>query len=118
MANPNIVTVTSILGETVGAVATISFADLVSNPASSGKVYKINSLIATNTDVAQDVDISVNFVSGGNSYAIGSAITIPYNAMLVAISRDHGIYLREDEKIQVKAGSTLIQFVCSYEIIS
>jgi len=118
MANPNIVNVTTILGETIGAVATTSFADLVANGASSGVVYKINSLIATNTDIAIDRDVSVDFVRSGTSYALAASITVPTSTTLVAISKDHGIYLREGDKIQVKADSTNIHFVCSYEVIS
>ena len=40
MANPNIVNVTSILGETVVGALTTTSTVLVSNAASSGKVYK------------------------------------------------------------------------------
>ena len=48
MANPNIVAVTSILGETdVGALTNTS-AVLVANSATSGKVYKINTIIVSN----------------------------------------------------------------------
>jgi len=118
MANPNIVNVTSMLGETIGATATTSFADLVANAAASGTVYKISSLIATNTDIAVDRDVSVDFVRNGTSYALASSITVPTSTTLVAISKDHGIYLQEGDKIQVKADSSNIHFVCSYEVIS
>jgi len=119
MANPNIVTVTSILGETVGAVATTSFADLVENSAGSNKVYKINSLIASNVSLLNAVDFSVNLVRGGNSYAVVSNLSIPTTSSVVAISRDHGMYLQEGDKFQIKASeATSIEIVCSYEVIS
>lgn len=118
MANPNIVNVTSILGESVGSIATTSFANLIANASSSNNIYKINSVVATNTNIAIDVDVSINFVRGGTSYAVASNITIPSSTTLIAISKDHGIYLREGDSLQVKAGTIDIHFVCSYEVIS
>ena len=118
MANPNIVAVTEILGESVGAAATTSFADLVANASSSNKVYKINSVVATNKSIALDIDASINYVRGGNSYSLASNITLPTSTTLVMVSKDSGIYLREGDSLQVKAGSSDIDFVCSYEVIS
>ena len=104
MANPNIVAVTEILGESVGAVATTSFVNIVTNTASSGKVYKINSLIATNIDTVNAQDISVNYVSGGSSYALARNISIPITSSLVAVAKDSGIYLNEGDSIAIKGG--------------
>jgi hypothetical protein len=119
MANPNIVAVTEILGESVGAIATTSFVNIVTNTASSGKVYKINSLIATNIDTVNTQDISVNYVSGGTSYALARNISIPLTSSLVAIAKDSGIYLNEGDSIAIKATvASVVEVVCSYEIIS
>ena len=119
MANPNIVNVTSMLGETIGAMAGTSLGDLVVNAAASGKVYKVNSLIATNTDNASARDITVNF-NNGTSYAVAQNVTIPTNSSLVVITKDSSIYLQEGEKLEIKSdiGSNTVQVVCSYEVIS
>jgi hypothetical protein len=48
MANPNIVNVTTILANTAMQAVSASLVDIVANPASSGCVYKINSLSVSN----------------------------------------------------------------------
>ena len=119
MANPNIVNVTSIQGETAVAVATTDFADLIENVTASNKVYKINSLSASNVSTIESVDVSVDLVRSSNSYAVVRNLSIPTTSSLIAISKDHSLYLQEGDKIQVKASSaTSIEIICSYEVIS
>ena len=49
MANPNIVNVTTINGSTIANTpSTATATTLLSNPASSSQVIKVNTLIATN----------------------------------------------------------------------
>ena len=45
MAAPNIVNVSTITAKSVGLAITTSATAIVTNPAASGKVFKINSLI-------------------------------------------------------------------------
>ena len=119
MANPNIVAVTGIQGETAVAVATTSFTDLVENVAASNKVYKINSLSASNVSTIESVDVSVDLVRSSNSYAVVRNLSIPTTSSLIAISKDHSLYLQEGDKLQVKASQTTsIEIICSYEVIS
>jgi hypothetical protein len=65
VANPNIVNVTSILGNTSSNL--ISSTDdpfataLVANAASSGKVYKINSIVVANVDGSAAADITIKY---------------------------------------------------------
>jgi len=42
MANPNIINVGTISGKTVGAALGTATADIVTNSAASGKIFKIN----------------------------------------------------------------------------
>ena len=50
MAAPNLVNVTTILGKTTGAALdTTTTTSLLANSSSSGKVYKINSIIVAKT---------------------------------------------------------------------
>jgi hypothetical protein len=119
MANPNIVNMTSLHGETAATVATMSFVDLIENVASSNKVYKINSLSASNVSTIESVDVSVNLVRSSNSYAVVRNLSIPTTSSLIAISKDHSLYLQEGDKLQVKAsGVDSIEIICSYEVIS
>jgi hypothetical protein len=119
MTAPNIVNMTSLQGETAVAVATASFTDLVENVAASNKVYKINSLSASNVSTIESVDVSVDLVRNSNSYAVVRNLSIPTTSSLIAISKDHSLYLQEGDKLQVKASqSTSIEIICSYEVIS
>jgi uncharacterized protein YjhX (UPF0386 family) len=67
VANPNIVNVTTILGNTsttlISSTANPFATALVNNAASSGKVYKINSIVAANVDGSSACDITISILS-------------------------------------------------------
>lgn len=123
MANPNIVSVASIYGNTVydTDIAT-SAASLVSNAASSGKILKINSLIIANIDGTNAADITVTLrnAAGGTTYStLANTISVPADATLVVISKDTSIYLMEDMSLYVAASvAGDLSATCSYEEIS
>ena len=123
MANPNIVSVASIYGKTVydTDVATTA-ASLVSNAASSGKIFKINSLIIANIDGTNSADITVTLrnAAGSSTYStLASTIAVPNDATLVVISKDTAIYLEEDMSLYVLASAAGdLSATCSYEEIS
>jgi hypothetical protein len=124
MANPNIVNVTDIRGKTAVTNLTTTNATLVvENPASSNKVFKINSLIVSNVDGTNAADITVSLYSedniGGTATQIVSTVSVPADASLVVISKDTSIYLEEDKSIGATASaSNDLKVVCSYEEIS
>jgi hypothetical protein len=124
MANPNIVNVTDIRGKTAVTDLTSTNATLVvENPASSGKVFKINSLIVSNVDGSSAADITVSLYSedniGGTATQIVSTVSVPADASLVVISKDTSIYLEEDKSIGATASAANdLKVVCSYEEIS
>jgi len=124
MAAPNIVNVTTIIGKTtVTNLTTTSATAVVSNAASSGKVFKINSLIVSNVDGSSAADITISLYSeddiGGTATQIVSTVTVPADASLVVISKDTSIYLEEDKSIGATASSASdLKVVCSYEEIS
>ena len=63
MAAPNIVNVTSIIGKTNAIdLTTTNNKELVSNAASSNKVFKINSLIISNVDGSLNIAVTVNLL--------------------------------------------------------
>lgn len=124
MANPNIVNVTAIYGKTsVVDLTTTNATAVVSNAASSGKVYKINSLIVANVDGTAAADITINLYSqddiGGTATAFASTITVPADATLVVIDKNNAVYLEEDKSIGAIAGTASdLQVICSYEEIN
>ena len=124
MANPNIVNVTSILGENASVSLTSTGAtSIVSNASASGKVLKINTLIVSNVDGTNACDITINKYSaaalGGSAFAIASTVSVPADASLIVIDKTTSIYLKENESIGATAGTANDLIVtCSWEEIS
>ena len=131
MANPNIVAVTSILGETTFLTPTgTTSVVLLPNAASSAKVYKINQIVAANVDGSSAVNVSVDIYSngsvaqgsapsGGTAYPIVSTISVPADASLIVTDKTTAIYLMEAQSIAVTSGTaSKITYTISYEVIS
>jgi hypothetical protein len=124
MAAPNIVNVATITGKTnVVDLTSTSATSVVSNAASSNKVFKINSLIVSNVDGTANADITINLYSaaalGGTATQICSTVAVPADSSLVVIDKSSGIYLEEDKSIGATAGSANdLKVICSYEEIS
>jgi len=98
MAAPNIVNVATITGKTATlALSTTSMTSLVSNAASSGKVFKINSIIVANVDGANVCDVTVDLFSeddiGGTGYSLASTVAVPADSSLVVLDKNSAIYL-------------------------
>jgi hypothetical protein len=124
MANPNIVNVTSILGENASvSLTSTSATSIVSNASASGKVLKINTLIVSNVDGTNACDITINKYSaaalGGSAFAIASTVSVPADASLIVIDKTTSIYLKENESIGATAGTASdLVVTCSWEDIS
>lgn len=124
MAAPNIVGVTTITAKTAYLIPANTTANvLLANAASSGKVFKINMIMATNIDGTNAVDatVSINSVADGSgtSYPIASTISVPADASLIVLDKSTAFYLEEDKSIVVTSGtSSKIAYIVSYEEIS
>jgi hypothetical protein len=124
MANPNIVNVTSILGDNSSvSLTTTAATSIVSNAASSGKVLKINTLIVANVDGTNAADITINKYSaaalGGTAFPIASTVSVPADASLIVVDKTTAIYLKENESIGATAGvANDLVITCSWEDIS
>jgi hypothetical protein len=118
VANPNIVNVTNIYGKTVGAALTTVSADIVTNAASSGKVFKINAIYVANIDGVNNADatVAVFDASASASYRLAYTITVPADATLDVVSKN--IYLEEGDKITALASAnSRLEILVSYEEI-
>ena len=110
MANPNIVNVAAIYGNSSStSLSTTSATSLVSNAASSGKVYKINSIVVANVDGTTAADITINVYSaaalGGTAFPIASTISVPADATLIVTDKTTSFYLLENQSIGATAGT-------------
>jgi hypothetical protein len=124
MAAPNIVNVSTITGKTTyAALDTTLTTVLLANSASSGKVFKINSIMVSNVDgtSAADVTIDINTAAAGSgtSYALANTISVPADATLSLIDKTNSFYLEEDKSILGGASANSdLEIVISYEEIS
>jgi hypothetical protein len=127
MANPNIVNVSTIYGNTSSILISSTndpFATaLVNNAASSGKVYKINSIVVANVDGTSAADITIKIFSqddlGGTGTAIASTISVPADASLIVTDKSTSFYLLEDKSIGATASAANdLVVTCSWEEIN
>jgi len=131
MAAPNIVAVTTIYGKTTyytpsGTSAVV----LLTNASGSGKVLKINQIVAANVNGSAAVDTTVSIYtnggvaqgsapSGGTAYPVVSTVSVPADASLIVVDKTTAIYLEEDKCISVTSGTASgITYSISYEEIS
>tara|TARA_R100000664_G_scaffold33625_2_gene51278 strand:- start:1516 stop:1890 length:375 start_codon:yes stop_codon:yes gene_type:complete len=124
MAAPNIVNVSTITGKSFYlALANTSATALVSNAASSGKVFKINMIQVANVDGSVACDVTVKYHTqddiGGTGYALVSTVSVPQDSALVVLDKNTAMYLEEDRSISVTAGTANdLEVLVSYEEIS
>jgi hypothetical protein len=131
MAAPNIVNVATITAKTTsytpsGTTAVV----LLTNAAASGKVLKINSLVASNIDGTNAINTTVSYYtngavaqgsapSGGTAFPIVSTVSVPANASLIVIDKSTQLYLEEGTCVSITSGTaSKISYVVSYEEIS
>jgi hypothetical protein len=122
MAAPNIVGVTTIVGITTALQLTTSPVAIVSNAASSGRVFKINTIIAgneTSSTAAVSVYYNTAAAGAGTTFALANGIDITQKATLVVLDKASSIYLEENKSITALASAnTSIDLIISYESIS
>ena len=136
MAAPNIVNVATITGITtrIAGISTVildgsggggGISTIVTNAAASGKVLKINTLLATAIGATTGVDVNIYNTAGRHNTAISTVsiattMTVPILSSLAVIDKTNSIYLEEGKQIGVRAQSNAgsLDIVCSYEDIS
>jgi hypothetical protein len=123
MANPNIVNVTSIYGNTSYLVPTTTTATTwTALTPSAGTVNKVGTLIATNvTATAATITVSINSAisGGGTAYRLTYQTSVPGNSSLMVVDKSTSIYVGEAQSIVVTSGTTnAIEMVATYEAIS
>jgi hypothetical protein len=124
MANPNILAAVSIIGEnSLTSLTTTGATSILSNAASSGKVYKINSIIVSNVDGTTPADITINVYSaaalGGTAFPIVSTLSVPADASVIVVDKSTGIYIKENQSIGATAGTANdLVVVASWEEIN
>ena len=127
MANPNIVSVSSIYGESVGWNLTATTTTTLFTVAAD-KLIKINRMTVANVDGSSAADVTVyidagattsaggTVASGASDVYLAKTVSVPADATLVLV--DTPIYLRETDVLKggASAASDLDLFI-SYEVL-
>ena len=127
MANPNIVSVTSIKGESVGFALTATTTTTLMTVAAN-KVIKINRITCANVDGTNAADLTLsitksNFTPDGvdnfdtsGTFHLAKTVSVPADATLVVL--DTPIYMMETDILKGGAGAASdLDLVISYEVI-
>ena len=124
MANPNIVSVNSIFGNTTGIALTTTLTTvLLANAAASGKVFKIESIMVANVDGTNAADVTIDWNTNaggtGTSFALAATISVPADATLNLVDKNSSFYLMENQSIIGGASADSdLECIISYEEIS
>ena len=127
MANPNIVSVSSIYGESIGeALTTTVTTDIMT--VASNKLVKINFISVTNTHASTAVDVTVKIVKAGftsagigsgednaGTFALASTVNLPADDVLIVVDRP--IYLMETDVLEGGASVATADIFISYEVL-
>lgn len=123
MAAPNIVSVSSIYGKTAYlSLSSTSATTLLSNAASSGKVFKVNCIVVANDDGTNSADITITYntaaAGGGTAYNICTTTAVAADTTLVVLDKATSIYLEENTSLVCTASAANdLDVICSYEEI-
>lgn len=119
MANPNMANATQIYGNNTATLVSLFGNTLVDNPAASGKVFKINNVIVTNTSTTTAAAISISLTRTGiNSGYIVYNKTVPANSALVIVDSTTDIYIKENQYLSAISVPGTNSLVVSWEEIS
>ena len=105
MANPNIVNVTTIYGNTAVQQVTTSATAIVTNSAASGKIYKLNGIIVANVDATNTATLTVDLYRGATAYRLINNVAISINTSYTPIDKTLSLYLLEGDAIRLTANA-------------
>ena len=123
MANPNIVNVTSIYGNTSYLIpSTTAATTWTALTPAAGTVNKIDNIVASNVTASNaNVTVAINSAAAGagTNYRLVYQIPVPVNASIVIVDKSTAFYLGEAQSIVVTVGtSSAIELTASYEAIT
>lgn len=123
MANPNIINVTSIYGNTGYLIpSTTGATTWTALTPASGTVNKIDNIVASNVTasvVAVTVAINSAAAGAGTNYRLVYQVPVPVNASIVIVDKSTAFYLGEAQSIVVTVGTaSAIELTASYEAIT
>jgi hypothetical protein len=133
MANPNIVNVTSIYGNTayitpsvITAVATWTHngtTALTGLTPASGTVNRVTSIVVANvTSSAANCTVQISnnpTFASGTAYSIAYQISVPPNASLIVTDKTTSFYVTENQSVGVTSGTaSALVYTATFEAIT
>ena len=123
MANPNIVTVSSIYGSTNYLIpSTTSATTWTALTPAAGTVNKVNNIVASNVTASiATVTVAINSAAAGagTNYRLIYQVPVPVNASIVIVDKSTAFYLGEAQSIVVTVGTaSAIELTSSFEAIT
>ena len=110
MANPNLASASSVLvGNALIRLTSTSATQVVSNAASSGKAYLLDSLIVSNVDGVNACDITIDLFASatntGTATKIAHTVTVPADSTLIVVSKENPLSMMEAQSIYATASA-------------
>lgn len=121
MAAPNMLLPSTVTGKTVALAVPASATNLLVNASASNKVLAVKSIIVSNvTGSAATITLQwFNAATGGTAFSLYRQVSIAGNTSMILTSAENPIYLEENTRLSVTAGTvSALEVVCSYEDIS
>ena len=123
MANPNILSVASIYGNTSYLIpSTTGATTWTALTPAAGTVNKIGNIVASNVTAAvATVTVAINSAAAGagTNYRLVYQVPVPVNASIVVADKSTAFYLGEAQSIVVTVGTaSAIELTASYEAIT
>ena len=123
MANPNMINVASIYGNTNYLIpSTTSATTWTALTPAANTVNKINNIVASNVTAAiATVTVAINSAAAGagTNYRLVYQVPVPVNASIVVADKSTAFYLGEAQSIVVTVGTaSAIELTASYEAIT
>jgi hypothetical protein len=123
MANPNILNVTSIYGNTSYLIPAVTTAvTWTALTPAANTINKIDNIVAANvTGTTATVTVAINSAAAGagTNYRLIYQLPVPANAAVVVVDKSTAFYLGEAQSIVVTVGTaSAIELTSSYEAIT
>ena len=111
MANPNINSATNVYAaNTAFSLTTTAATQIITNPASSGKVFLVDGVVVANTDTTNAVLVTLSqytqATNTGTKFDLASSVSSPAAATLLVVDKGTGVALLENQSIYAVAGAT------------
>lgn len=117
MTAPNLRNPSSVTGETTPVILTNTLSAILTNAASSNKLYKVNVIRAANIS-ASSATIFVSLRRGATDFYIAHTMLSEPGTSLVVLDRNEFIYLEEGDAIYARANLAVVHLMLHWEEIA